>query len=939
MKSSLTLSGFVFIFFLLAGCTTQTTVAPGEIIASPNDNREYRYLELANQLRVILVSDREADKAAASLSVSVGSSSDPDGREGLAHFLEHMLFLGTDRYPQPDEYQEFISSHGGSHNAFTAFDETNYFFDIDPGYLEEALDRFSRFFVKPLFNPEYVEREKHAVHSEYTAKLKDDYRRQQDAFRQVANPDHPISSFSVGNLDTLADRNSGTVREDLLDFYDRHYSANRMNLVVQGPETLDQLETMVRDRFSEVPNRTTQKPVITAPIFTPGELPLRLKIKPEQEIRELELLFPLPSTRYLYRQKPLAYIGSLLGYEGAGSLLSELKRRGWANGLNAGVALDDENSALFQVAVQLTEAGLGHREEVRQLLFEQIALIKQQGIAAWRYREQSELAAMQFRFQEPINPSYYVMRVSSALHKYPPRHVLLAPYMMDEFDGEGISELLGYLRQDNVLEVLTAPEAVTDQVTALYDVDYGIEQLPVSGQSRGVTASELSLPQENPFIPDSFDLRTSGAKAMDRPQLLVEEAQHRLWHYLDSDFKVPKQHIYVAVKTPLVASSRGAALTDLYLALIDEKLVETGYDALLAGLSYGINRRPDGFGFVVSGFSDKLPLLAKKVAAEVSSMTWRQEDFERVRQRLVRDGRNADKDMPYRQVWREAGFTARPEASRPQQLAAELEKIVPYDLQVFVRGLFVGASVDYLVAGNVLAKDAEALASQIQALLPLSAPPARVLQRPVIKLNQEQPARVELTLDHPDSVLMRYVQGRDDSPAERAKVLLLRQIIKAPFFHSLRTEQQLGYVVAAVDMQLERVPGLGLLVQSPVASVAELELAVQDFLASFMSQIGQMTADTFEQHRASVLTVLREKPKNLGEQVGRFWGELDLRHQDFASRERLIEAVENASIGDVVEAYRELLLKPGHVMQVVAGTDAGATVAVDDQVRFVLPEK
>ncbi|MDX5334940.1 MAG: insulinase family protein, partial [Marinobacter sp.] len=88
---------------------------------SPNDPNEYRFLELDNGLRVILASDPDADKAAASMNVAVGSGNDPADREGLAHFLEHMLFLGTEKYPDPGEYQQFIRSHGGSHNAFTAF--------------------------------------------------------------------------------------------------------------------------------------------------------------------------------------------------------------------------------------------------------------------------------------------------------------------------------------------------------------------------------------------------------------------------------------------------------------------------------------------------------------------------------------------------------------------------------------------------------------------------------------------------------------------------------------------------------------------------------------------------------------------------------------------------------------------------------------------------
>ena len=116
------------------------------------DPREYRYLELPNRMRVILVSDPASDKAAASLQVRAGSGDDPEGRQGLAHFLEHMLFLGTGKYPDPAEYQAFINAHGGSNNAYTSVDHTNYFFDVEPDSLVPALDRFAQFFVAPLFN-------------------------------------------------------------------------------------------------------------------------------------------------------------------------------------------------------------------------------------------------------------------------------------------------------------------------------------------------------------------------------------------------------------------------------------------------------------------------------------------------------------------------------------------------------------------------------------------------------------------------------------------------------------------------------------------------------------------------------------------------------------------------------------------------------------------
>ncbi|MDB9953154.1 insulinase family protein [Porticoccaceae bacterium] len=148
------------------------------IIKSANDERQYRHITLDNKLDVLLISDPSTDKAAASLDVHIGSYQNPAGREGLAHFLEHMLFLGTKDYPNPGDYQTFISEHGGSHNAGTGLENTTYFFDIDASYLSQALDRFSPFFSSPNFDAKYVDRERNAVESEYRLKIKDDSRRQ-----------------------------------------------------------------------------------------------------------------------------------------------------------------------------------------------------------------------------------------------------------------------------------------------------------------------------------------------------------------------------------------------------------------------------------------------------------------------------------------------------------------------------------------------------------------------------------------------------------------------------------------------------------------------------------------------------------------------------------------------------------------------------------------
>ena len=269
------MSLFLFIAFITSCSVFDKTNISGSqmganLIKSENDQRSYRRLTLKNNLDVLLVSDPDADKAAVALDLYMGSYQNPEHTQGLAHFLEHMLFLGTQRYPLAGEYQTFISEHGGSHNASTSLEHTNYFFSIDADYLEDALDRFAPFFYEPTFDANYVNRERNAVESEYQLKLKSDSRRQWDVLREIINPQHPLSKFTVGNNQTLVDSKDGILRDQLISMYNRYYSANLMTLVVLGNDSIDELQAMVEKQFLPISNKNTLIEPYRAPLVEPN---------------------------------------------------------------------------------------------------------------------------------------------------------------------------------------------------------------------------------------------------------------------------------------------------------------------------------------------------------------------------------------------------------------------------------------------------------------------------------------------------------------------------------------------------------------------------------------------------------------------------------------------------------------------------------------------
>ena len=147
---------------------------PAHIEKSKCDKRDYKLIDLPNKMRCLLVSDMDCDLAGAAIDVHVGAALDPKPLYGVAHFLEHMLFQGTDKYPGENEYSEFIKNNGGYDNAWTSLTDTNYHFECSNEAFEEAIDRLAQFFISPNFSENAAEREVNAVDSEFNQSLQHD---------------------------------------------------------------------------------------------------------------------------------------------------------------------------------------------------------------------------------------------------------------------------------------------------------------------------------------------------------------------------------------------------------------------------------------------------------------------------------------------------------------------------------------------------------------------------------------------------------------------------------------------------------------------------------------------------------------------------------------------------------------------------------------------
>ncbi|MBT7719127.1 MAG: peptidase M16 [Halieaceae bacterium] len=885
---------------------------------SPNDEREYRLLTLENQMQVLLISDPDTLKAAASLDVNVGSGDNPEGRGGLAHFLEHMLFLGTDKYPDAAEYAEFVTEHGGNRNAYTSFEHTNYFFDINATYLPEALDRFAQFFIAPRFDAQYVDREKNAVEAEYQMGLKSDGRRALDVLQEVMNPEHPFSQFSVGSLESLADRPGSAIRDELLSFYDKYYSANMMRLVVLGSESLDELEDLVQPLFSPVPNKSFQHAPIAAPMFADGVLPMEVEVKPQATLRQLKVSFPIADYRSEYKAKPLSYLGNLVGHEGEGSLLSQLKAEGLAEGLGAGLGLAWRGGALFSISVSLTEEGVVNQQRVLQLLFSYLEMLREQGPKEWLYDEQAQLAQLAFRFQEKGSPMGYVSALSGGMHTYDPIDVLQGGYLMSDYQAPMLEELLGNMVPVNALVELQDASARTDRESVHYGVPYSVRQpsaQQLAAWQSGSVTDAFHLPTPNQFIAEDVSLVNIEKDNPSAPVLVLDEERKQIWYAQDEQFRLPRGATYINFRSPLVGqSAQQNASAVLYTALLKDQVNEYTYPALLAGLNFSLYKHAQGISLRISGYNDKQAVLLQELLQVMASPNFDSQRFDNIRKDMIRALENSVAKRPSSQVLDDLRESLLYGEWGEEPVTAALRGMQVEDLNAYVVNFWGSANAEAMIYGNYSPDSVQALARKLDLVLPDGvAPDLQPLK--VLKIAEGESLLYPVQVEHDDAVLAWYLQGAGNSWKDRAATALTVQIMKSGFFQQLRTEQQLGYIVSTFAWPQLDVPGLVMLIQSPVADAAALSDAMSAFLGDVPLAVDE---EQFQRHRDALINEVLRPHKNLWEQAEFYWQSIAKKQYEFNGRQTMANAIKSLSREQWQAYFEEVFLNQQRSLQVAA---------------------
>lgn len=646
---------------------------PVQIFEKPTaDPRSYQHSVLPNGLQVVNIQDKQSQSFAMAMAIRAGSYDDPVEFPGLAHFCEHMLFLGTEKYPDATGFDDFMSRAEGTFNAYTADESTVYFFSSSAQFSKEASSRFADFFRAPLFNRDFVEKEVHAIDSEHSKNIDDDTWRVLQVIHDEAANGSAVKRFETGNLETLllAPRRRGedTVAALKRYFHDR-YCASQMRLVTFGASSLEEQLRHVAVTFADIPVgpdacRLSSRSFAVPQPYPGSRMSREVMMRGASPQGQLWMHFELMDLKSHFSGQPLSYLDWVLSYQGENSL-SMLLSDGL--GLSQSISTTSEDTSAgtaFYIVVVLTEKGVQHPEVVLDMVFGYLAMLRRLGVNELLYKSIADIQRLLWDWSSSPAPVDAVSTMADAMTWLPVKKLLLGS-RIDVPDPELVAALLRLLVPSNLNVIRVMPAALGEvplQGTGLAvktEPFYGVqcvtrqfsEAMPgaaarwsawLEGRPLNLTQamraqlralgnfSDLELPPLMPrplAIPKDLDLSSMHAEASQlygpRPKLTAGQRQQELWYRKGWVTISPTVWVELLFRPFLRPHEPEVLLVDavrakLYSRLLQEELAPKLYDLSLAGATIQTELSPRELHFSISGF---LPVVEESIKRMLETFT------------------------------------------------------------------------------------------------------------------------------------------------------------------------------------------------------------------------------------------------------------------------------------------------------------------------------
>lgn len=882
---------------------------------SPNDKAIYQGIKLDNGMTVLLISDENANKSLMSAIIPIGSMDDPISQQGLAHYLEHMILMGSKNYPETNSLDAFLTKNGGMNNASTASHRTAYYLQVNNDAFSEAVARMADTLAFPLLLESNAKKEVNAVNAEMVRAKSHDGHLLHSVNLATSNPDHPATKFAVGNNVTLSDKPDSKLQTELEQFYKQHYSANLFKVVLYSNQSIEQLAKLAASTLGKMENKNLTVPQTSEPLYRDEDKSVFIQYKPVKSTKMLVIGFDFPNDEQQFKHKSGEYLAYVLNNNTEGTLSDYLIKQGLSDGEIEAVntANIGRDRGAFQIYIELTDKGLAEKDRVISLVFQQIEQIKHQGIQESYFNEVKESLKQKFQHLQSEKNMDFVEFISDQMLYYPLEHVIDESYLTETIDKQAINEKLAGMNIENARILLVSDDAVTDKKSQYFEAGYSIAKISKAQKQRWLDFNQnptLKLPALNPYFTTDFSLNKV-EKGLTKPKLIREQQGDLVYAmpsaYFGSD---PKAQISMVFNVnPRADDLKTLASASILNYMNQLAQTELNFQSSVAGMNLKVQPGTNGLVVSADGYTQNLPKLIVDSVTQFSKFELSEEMLMQAKQHLHQALERSEKENSLNQanaaLKRFAGY---PYFEMDKQRKA-IDQITLDDIQKLRHRLLNESSgFKLLSVGNLSNDQVLSLSDQVQAVIKSKKSANATGQYVDIHESQRKLNFIKKVPNEDNALLMAFLPNGYAELEGLVRARLLRSIISRWYFDDLRTDKQLGYVVYATDLMIGKTAGIQFMVQSPNTTPAGVLTHNERFFKQSKEKLEQLSDEEFAKYRESLVEQLQYKPESLAEEFAEFGLDFSQNNKKFDRLQKVIALTKNLTKADILDFYQKAVI-------------------------------
>ena len=510
-------STFLTLCWLLGLCMLASTVSiskmrvslASDIVVPASDSSKLKALTLENGMQALLISHPSATLAGIAIQVGAGSLSDFDYMPGIAHFIEHTIIMGSEKYPGENDFYDFISQNGGISNAFTSGEVTDVHYQVNTDALDRSLEIFADMYQHPLFTYDVAQLECFSIESEFQMNYNELSFHLEGVLKALYDPGHPATKFTTGSYKTLvkdvlsAGRNFS---EEMRQFHQKYYHSNIMNMVIISNETTANMEQMVKKHFSSLtPDNSLPKD-----LYDQLPKPLNKNLKSYAQIlldspgSLITICFELSPANKNLKVNPVRYLDYLLSDSGVGSLNEYLLSTGLVVGFQANIFDETSYHTLVIFNIQVVDEGIFYSEFFVRTIMDYMEFLKAEAINEEVYQTYATAKKMSFDYANTESDMIMERASDIATHisDYGIDNAFTNGQLLQEYDEQVIRALFDEINPDNMVIIYSSelfqldPKILPDHVEDVRTVGD-----PLKVTQKGLHADKSHTGAEfSPFI-------------------------------------------------------------------------------------------------------------------------------------------------------------------------------------------------------------------------------------------------------------------------------------------------------------------------------------------------------------------------------------------------------------------------------------------------------